>query len=170
MTPDERDLVLGLVQVPGGPRPLTVPAFEQRLGVADGAAWALSQLQDAIRRRDSDDVELALVAAGACGVTPAHVDPLVTLAGEDWHESHEEVVSMLGELRAVAAVDALTRLTWHVPDHLEWDESHALGRKAVHALGRIDTPESVSALESVLESGPEPLRDVAGRQLQHRRG
>lgn len=168
MTPHQRDLVLSLVQVPGRRPAITGAAFLRQLGVADGSAWALDQLRDAMTRRDSDDVELALTAAGVLGATDEYVAPLVSLALEDWHQSHEAVVSMLGRLRPPEAVPALATLTWHVPEYLGWDQSHALARKAVHALGSIEDPSATAALLDARETGPREVSEVAARQLQAR--
>jgi len=142
MTPEQEELVLGLVVVPGRRRRLSKREFVQRLGHDDPSAWALDQLRVAATAHDADGVELSLVVAAVFGAGPAWVDPLVTLAFEPWHHSHEDIATMLGRLGDPRAVPALERLADWVPDHLEFDGSRALRRKALHALRTLQRGQS----------------------------
>jgi hypothetical protein len=59
----------------------------------------------------------------------------VRLCWADWHWSHEDVVTALGELRTPQVVDAIFHAAQGVPEHLAYGESRALAAKAISALG-----------------------------------
>lgn len=48
--------------------------------------------------RDGDQVEMALIVADRFRLSPACLEPLITLCSADWHCAHEGVVSALGTL------------------------------------------------------------------------
>lgn len=168
MTPEQRGLILSLVKVPGRPRAITPEEVLQRFGTSDGAALAAGLLCDAVAREDGTDVEMALIASFVFGVSMEQLDSLVSLCWADWHWSHEDVVTALGELRTPQAVDALFHATQWVPEHLAYDESRALATKAIWALGGTPGPEAEQALTRLLDSDDEILREEAERQLRRR--
>ena len=69
------------------------------------------------------------------GFTPEHLPLLLELASAEWHHSHEDVVWYLGDYRGPVVVNALIRDGVDAR-YLGFDESRALARKAVWALGR----------------------------------
>lgn len=165
MTPQEAEAVLRLVTVPGRGKPLPIKKFQNMVGVDDAASWTLEQLHLAIDRRDGEDVELALVVASLSQLDEAWLEPLHALCRANWHESHESVVNLLADLANPSSVEALSTLAWHTPDHLAFDDSHALARKVVHALGNLGTDQARDVVREVASSGPEAVREVAHRQL-----
>ncbi len=136
------------------------------LGVVNGSDWALAELKVAQQSRDSDAVEFSLMAAFIFGYTADFLVPLTGLCLEDWHFSHENIVTMLGEIADPGTVGLLYRMTSWVPEYLDFDDSRALAHKAIHALGKIESPQAVEALLDVRASGPLLLRGVADRRLQ----
>jgi len=137
MTPEQEQLVLSLAVAPGRPASLSKQEFAARLG-HDPSAWALDELVRAGETRDADAVELALVVAAVFGAGPAWVEPLIALAVEPWHQSHEAIATMLGRLGDPRAVPALERLTDWAPEYLEFDDARALRTKAQYALRDIE--------------------------------
>jgi hypothetical protein len=133
----------------------------------DGHALGLSLLHDAVDRRDGVDVEAALMVCGTFGLSLDHLDLLMQLASADWHHTHEDVVRALGQLRAPAAVDALSHAAWWIPDSLDFDENRALAIKAVWALGGTPGAEAEQALKQLLSEG-EIVREAARNQLNRR--
>lgn len=168
MTPDERDLVFSLVISPGQGRLLEPAEFLERFGSTDGQGLGLELLRDAVERHDRVDVELALIVCGVFGITSDHLGLLLQLASADWHRRHEDVATYLGELRRPNTVGALYSLTQWVPEYLDFDESRALARKAVHALGAIPGEEAEQALKRLAGDDSEIIRERAVRQLQKR--
>ncbi|MFF9869542.1 hypothetical protein ACF1G0_29770 [Streptomyces sp. NPDC013953] len=65
ITPDEQDLVLGLVVAPGQGPTRVLDEVLTRFGECDGAALPLRLLRHAKERQDADDVERALIVKAA---------------------------------------------------------------------------------------------------------
>lgn len=168
MTPDERDLVMSLVVVPGQQHEDHREAVLRHFGATDGSALGAALLNDAVSRQDGVDVEMALVVSSSFGFMEPHLAPLVGLCSADWHQKHEDVVAALGELRNPSAVTALYGATEWVPDYLDFDESRALARKAIWAIGNTPGDEAEAALKRLLGSDDEIVREEAGRQLRRR--
>jgi len=168
VSPEQRKSIMALVIVPGRERAGSPEQVLQQFGTDDGQALGLDLLRDAACRQDQLDVELALVVCFTFGFTAGHLDPLIQLAGEDWHFAHEDVVEGLDTLRSPQAVDALERAAWWVPPYLEFDEYRALARKAVWALGAIPGPEARQALTGLLDAEDSIVREGARAQLARR--
>lgn len=168
MTPEERLLVLSLVVVPGRQHEDRREDILRHFGTSDGRMLGLTLLKDAISRKDAEDVEMALVVSAAFGFTGGHLQPLVLLTSAGWHQKHEDVVSALGELRDTAAVDALYNMTQWVPDYLDFDESRALARKAIWALGKMPGDSATETLGRLADSDDEIVQEEAVRQLKRR--
>jgi len=166
MSPEERSLILALVTVPGGPEPLTREEFLRKFGASDGLALGLDLLRDAIGRHDTVDVAFAFVVCFRFGFSDDHLEPLITLAFADWHQSHEDVASALGELSSSSATAALLHLAEWVPSYLEFDDARALAVKAIWGLGSIRSEEAHSALESLSQSKSKIVAENAVAQLQ----
>ncbi|TLF92252.1 HEAT repeat domain-containing protein [Nocardia cyriacigeorgica] len=169
MTPEDKDAIMSLVNYPGrvaGPEDRQ--AVLAHFGTADGVSLGLDLLERAASKRDIDDLELALIVCFAFGVTNAHLSVLLELSQEDWHRSHEDIVSKLGELTSPDSVTALRELAEWVPAYLEYDESRALARKAIWAIGGIPGPEAEGALIQLAGSDDEIVRKEAKRQLDRR--
>ena len=152
LTPDEQDLVLGLVVSPGQGPTRTIDEVLAHFGESGGATLALRLLRDAMERRDADDVEMALIVKGAAGAS-----------GEEF--LHEDVVSSMGQLRSPRTVPALVEATRWIPEYLEFDECRALAVKAIWALGGIPGEEAQEALNRLRDAEDETVCQEAGKQL-----
>ncbi|MFC9706351.1 HEAT repeat domain-containing protein [Streptomyces sp. NPDC056943] len=169
MTPEERDLVMGLVFVPGRGRMRTLDEVLAHFGESDGGVLALRLLRDAVKRRDADDVEMAVIVKAAAGASGEEfMEPLIELSRADWHTRHEDVVRMLSKLRSPKAVPVLGEAARWVPEYLDWDENRALAVKAIWALGAIPGPEARAALEGLRDAENEIIRENAVKQLARR--
>jgi hypothetical protein len=168
MSPDEQDLILGLVIVPGRGAKNSPEDVLRHFGTTDGSVLGLTLLRDAVRTRDAVDVECALIVCSTFGVTMDHLPLLLELTSSDWHFKHEDVVTELGRLRAPKAVDALYKATQWVPSYLEFDDSRALATKAIWALGGTPGDAAERALVRLLDSPNPILREGARDQLRRR--
>ncbi|MFC9760177.1 HEAT repeat domain-containing protein [Streptomyces sp. NPDC056921] len=169
MTPEEQDLVRGLVFVPGKGRTRTIDEVLAHFGESDGGALALRLLRDAMERRDADDAAMALIVKAAAGASGEEfLEPLIELFPAEWHWEHEDIVSMLGKLRSPRTVPTLVLATHWVPEHLDWDENRALAVKAIWALGAIPVAEAREALEGLSDDENEIIRENAVKQLARR--
>jgi len=170
VTLEQRQAIMALVIVPGRDRTGSPERVLQQFGTDDGQALGLNLLRDAAGRRDELDLELALIVCFTFGFTAGHLDLLIQLAGMDWHLKHEDVMAGLGELRSPLAIDALLDATWWVPQYLDFDESRALARKAIWALGAVPGPEARQALAGLLDSDSSIVREEAKAQLARHGG
>lgn len=170
VTPEQRQSIMSMVIVPGRDRAGSPDDVLRQFEADDGQALGLDLLWDAARRRDAVDVELALVVCFAFGFTMGHLGLLIELARADWHHSHENVVTGLARLRSPEAAGALEHAARWVPQYLGFDDSRALARKAIRALGAIPGPEARQALTGLLDSGSHIVREGAESQLARRAG
>jgi hypothetical protein len=170
VTPEQRESIMALVVVPGRERAGSPEQVLRQFATGDGQALGLDLLRDASGRQDQLDVELALVVCFTFGFAAGCLDPLIQLAGEDWHFAHEDVVAGLDMLRSPQAIGALEHAAWWVPAYLEFDEFRALARKAVWALGAIPGPEARQALTGLLDAEDGIVREAAEDQLARRGG
>ena len=168
MTPEERELILSLVVSPRDLSGGDPEAVLRHFGTEDGAGLGRSLLADARQREDGTDVELALIVCARFGYDAALTPLLLELEPADWHHKHEDVVSMLGKLKSPETVNALYHATQWIPDYLDYDESRALARKAIWALGGVPGPEATQALTLLLEDKDEEVREAAAEQLRRR--
>jgi hypothetical protein len=166
----ERDeMILSLVFVPGRGRKGTPEDVLRYFGVTDGQKLGLDLLQEALRRRDGDDVEIVLIVSFTFGFTPDHLQPLLELAFADWHRSHEDIITALQDQHTPATIPAFVHATRWAPEYLDWDDNRALAKKAIHALGRTPGNEAENALIQLVDSDDDALRETARRVLERRR-
>lgn len=170
MTPEQRQCIMALVIVPGRDRAGSPEQVLRQFGADDGQALGLDLLRDAAGRQDALDLEMALVVCSTFGFTTGHLEVLIQLAAADWHHSHENVVTALSRLRSPQAIDALSHAAWWVPPYLDFDESRALARKAIWALGAIPGPEARQALTWLMDAENSVVREGAEAQLARRAG
>ncbi|MGW5392823.1 HEAT repeat domain-containing protein [Streptomyces koyangensis] len=168
MKPEDQRVILDLVAYPGSAPRGTPEEVLRHFGADDGRALGLELLRGAVAERDGDQVEMALIVTDRFGLSPASLEPLITLCSADWHHAHEGVVSALGALRSPAAVPVLQYLADWVPEYLDYDDSRAMGVKAVWALRRTPGPEAEEALRGLLVSGSGIVREAAAKGLRSR--
>jgi hypothetical protein len=163
-----RELIMSLAVIPGRGRAMSPEEFLRRAGAADGRQLGLDLLRDAVQRQHAVDLEMALIVCFTFGFTMDHLDLLLQMSSADWHRKHEDIVSALAELRSSTAVSVLVRATQWVPEYLEFDETRALARRAIWALGKTPGPEAARALGLFLHSDNEIFRKTARTALEYR--
>lgn len=169
MTPEEKSLIHSLViGRPTGPPPPSKSEFLERYGEDDGTKLAERLISEAVHERDSEALELSLIVGFVFGVSSQLVAPLSEALTEDWHISHENIVSMLDRLRTPASIPGFIHAARHVPDYLDFDDARALAVKAIWGLGNLPVPEAESALRSLLDSDNEVVDRNVREQLQRR--
>lgn len=158
-----------MVEGPGLPPPISREEFLEQFGASDGAALGLELLSEAVKQRDGEDVEFALIVGFRFGFTTEHLPWLISLSFADWHRAHEDVVFALEQLRTPVAVEALAHAARWVPEYLEYDEARALASKAIFALTSIEGRAAEYALESLANDDSEIVAEIAKRRLDVRR-
>lgn len=160
-------LIRGLFHGFGGPE-LSKEEFLQQWGCSDGFQLGLDLLCDAARREDADQVEDALAVCFTFGFGPEHFPVLIELSDARWHRRHEDVIWALDSYQSPDAVEAFKTATTWIPDYLDYDESRALARKAIWALGKMDNPEGWAALEELAAGEDLLVTEAAQEQLSMR--
>lgn len=168
MSPEDRSAIMSLVHVPGRGQQGSPEETLRHFGEDDGVQLSFRLLREAATSRDSTDLEMALIACSVFGITIEHLGTLASLMSADWHQSHENIVSLLDELRTPAAIDALNTAALLVPDYLEWDENRTLARNAIWAIGKIPGPEADAALSRLLDADDEIVREASRKQIERR--
>lgn len=168
MRPEDRDLVLSVVSAPGREKEVTRDDILRHFDTADGRGLGLHLLCEAVNEKASVDLEAAIIVCNLFGFGAEHLALLVDLVPADWHQQHENVVSMLGKLKDPGATAALRCAATWVPDYLDWDENRALAVKAIWGLGGTPGAEAERALLGLREDEDEIIREEAVAQLRRR--
>ncbi|HEX8343293.1 MAG TPA: hypothetical protein VF657_00935 [Actinoplanes sp.] len=169
MTPEDRDAIFSIVVVPGRGAAGSAEDVLRHFGTTDGVELGLRLLSEAIAAKSRVDLEAALIVCGAFGVGPRHLPHLVALLPVDWHKQHENIVTMLVDLRSPDAVGALHHAAVSGPAYLDWNENRPLATKAIWALGVIPGGEAERALTELADDPDEIVRQTAQSQLDRRR-
>lgn len=168
MSSEERDLIMSLVVVPGRGKNRSPEEFLHLTGKVDGKNYGSQLLRSAVAEKNPDDLELALIVCGAFDPNTENLPILAELISADWHFKHEDVVSQLGQLQTLDAVDALYEATQWVPAYLDFDDSRALAKKAIWALGRMSSHKATQALKRLVSDDSQIIREGARSQLERR--
>lgn len=125
----------------------------------------LSALAEAATNRDPDELRDAVNAVNrdfAAAPLLAHI------LMEDWHDSHEDIVFELGLIGNPSVVGAIANAAkMRFSSLVEWGNLHEFQRKCAYALARIGTDESRTALEEMVHSEDDYLRQVGEEGLSH---
>ncbi|MQY25038.1 HEAT repeat domain-containing protein [Nocardia aurantia] len=169
MTPEDKSIILSLPHAPGKSPVGTPGDILRHFECSDGRKLGLTLLHEALENRDADEVELSMIVCSLFGgYDSEHLQVLLQLADADFHQQHESVVRLLGDLRSSAAVDVLERSTQRAPEYLV-DDGAELARKATYALGKIPGPEAEAALTRLSDSDEEVIRRTARKLLARRK-
>jgi hypothetical protein len=139
-------------------------AFPLKPGEGSRAGQAM--LVRALNERDAIGVEFGLYLGHRFGICEECLDVLLGLAGESWHERHEDVVDALVKLKSARSVESLLRTAKTRFPYRDYDESNSLGVKCIRALGALYTRDAVSGLGDLVVSGDPNLEREAEAQLQ----
>jgi hypothetical protein len=153
-------------------RRISEDEFLRGVGVAreDATAFALSNLEEAYCQKSEDDVDCGLGVGFHFGFTTDFLDLLIRLSDAEWHHSHEDVVTALGELGDTRAIEALYRAALIIHPYLAYDDCRALAVKAIWALGKLSNSAADQKLRLLAESTDSVVRADARKQLYRRSG
>jgi len=126
---------------------------------------SLGALLNAIRDRNADAFESALVSVSRSRPPPGLARALSDALLMPWHCRHEDVARMLQKLREPCSVDALFEAATSRHDYLDYDECFCLARKCTWALADIGTPEARARLEKLALSPNGVIAEFAQKRL-----
>lgn len=165
MTPTEKELIKDLVH--GN---ITQESFLQQFPVnlKNDKNYILFALQKAYADMNAEDVEYSLsllLLNEEYSQTDKYVDILSALLNEKWHYKHEDIAVLLQGLKSPRSVDALYNAAVSKFEYLNYDDSYALARKCIHALGDINTEHSREKLKLLTTSDIQIIKEKAEKQL-----
>jgi hypothetical protein len=171
VTAEERKAAWGLVIYPGPhKREISNEEFAARFPhLLRNGCISSALLQEAAKSKNADDLTCAMIIGASFQFCSDQIEILCLLLFEDWHFSHEDIVSALDDFRSPLAVDALTHAMRHVPAYLDFDQARALAVKAIWALAKIPGESAQAALESQLHSEHRVIRENVEQRLRQRR-
>lgn len=126
----------------------------------------VSLLEKACVEKDSNKVELLIIAASADGVSNKYSEIFCKLLKEEWHEKHEDIIMLLAEIKDPDTVDCISALVYH---KMPWDDVDysSLGLKCIWALGAIGNDKAIERLKELANSNVDYIKNIAEKQLQH---
>ena len=138
--------------------------FPIKPGEGSGAGRAM--LVRALQERDATGVEFGLYLGHRFGISEEYLDVLLGLAGESWHERHEDVIDGVAKLKSPRSVESLFRTAVTTFPYRAYDEFNSLGTKCIRALGAIRTKGALARLGDLMASGDPNLEREAQAQLR----
>jgi|LakMenE18May11ns_1017448.scaffolds.fasta_scaffold9721521_2 hypothetical protein len=124
----------------------------------------LSLLKDNVAKKNRNDLPSTLAIIFHDGADKDYTDILLQLLDEKWHESEEDIISILELIKDPKSVDKLYEVAINIPDY---DDMRGVAKKCMWALSAIRTTEAVQKLE-MLEKNDDPIiSENATFQLKH---
>ena len=124
-------------------------------------------LRQAVEARDPDEFEDALNLCSGLELLEGAAELLISVLMQDWHTWHEDVASVLQDLRWPGAVDALRQRALSAPpDYLASDNGEALARKCTWALADTGTPDAKAALKGLEACDIPAVCEYARKRLE----
>lgn len=116
----------------------------------------LELLDSKTKKKDPEDLEFYLALAHQDGMDEAYKSILKELVLATWHQSHEDIVSYIGELKDDDFTDDLYEIAITPETYGQYDgELEATLRKCVHALKSINSKHANERLEQLKATGNE---------------
>lgn len=130
--------------------------------------YVKERLELAYSEANGEDVEYALLIGFNFDVfSDDFVDILCKIILERWHTKHEDIALILQKLKNPRSIDCLYQTALMKLDYLHYDDTYALARKCIHALGDINTNDSRNKLQLLASSSIPIIREKAEKQLRH---
>lgn len=142
------------------------------VNLVENKQYIFSSLNEAYKNKNADDVGytlLLLVFDEDFNKNDNYVEILCKLLYEDWHFSHENIVSLLQGIKSPESIDALFKTALTEFKYLDYDDTHALARKCIHALGEINTESAKEKLKQLAQSPIPIIKEKAEKQLYYYR-
>jgi hypothetical protein len=138
-------------------------------GAPEASEFVTMLLRDAVYRREAGSLEAALIVCSKLDQGVTHKDLFCTLASEDWHHSHEDIITFLDSLRDPTLISVFVKATQWLPNHMAWDvDNRGLALRAIRAIAKIDDPNADRALSALAQSEHPGMRALAERKLRER--
>jgi hypothetical protein len=127
----------------------------------------LANLNHALKSRNSDEIDGALLAAFQVGLRHEFVSSFIGLLDLPDHHRHEDIVGGLQELKDPRAVDAIYRAAFVKHKYLAYDEFFGLARKCTWALADIGTEDAFAKLQLLAASDDPVIAGYAQKRIDN---
>ena len=137
--------------------------------LSDGVKHCGELLTKALASKNTNLVEFGLSLGSYFGyLKEDSVDLLNRLLLEDWHHSHEDIVSLLQDMKSPKSVEPLYETALKQFNYLNYDDSFGLARKCTWALSVINTNESIAKLKLLSQAENPSIRQYANKRLNEK--
>lgn len=141
--------------------------LEQELRIELDTEFVIGLLKECMNERNPEYVEIALMIGFKHSLfTKAVQDDLMNLLKEDWHRKHEDIVRVIQEVGDFKAADVLYETCLKKYEYLAYNNSEALARKCIKALGKIGGIEVKEKLLLLSKCEDDYIRKTSLEQLQ----
>jgi hypothetical protein len=147
---------------------ISLDEFSKKYSEHIDSEYVLMKLRMAFEKQDASGVEYALLLGFFFKLfNKDYTDLLNNLIQEDWHFKHEDIASVLQQIKSPSSIEALYNSALKRLEYLDYDDSYALARKCIHALGEIHTEYSKEKLQLLAESDIPIIKEKAEKQLNY---
>jgi hypothetical protein len=126
----------------------------------------LIKLQESITLRDDITVSNLCLVSGADGINREFTKIFCELLKENWHDSHEDIIMILEELKDPDSIDCIYQTSLNIPNY---DDGRSLAKKCIWALAAINTSKANEKLILLSNSDDQIIKEAAKMQLDHQK-
>lgn len=130
------------------------------------AEFISMEMEAAAKKESADDLEDAITLIFIFDEKSISAEQLNGLLLENWHFRHEDIASLLQDIKSESSVEFLFKACQMRYAYLEFDDSHALAVKCIWALGDINNEEARLRLAALCRSEIGVIRSNAEQQLK----
>lgn len=123
-------------------------------------------LELSLQEKNGDDVELILLLGFKFGFPKKCSAILTKILPHSWHHSHEDIVTILGEMKDSEAACAIYQTAISSYDYLSYDDFSNLGKKCCSSLYSIKSPKSKMKLDMLSKSDDKIVANEARSFLE----
>ncbi|MCU1799159.1 hypothetical protein CUU45_18040 [Pectobacterium polaris] len=123
------------------------------------------EIENASQKKSADELEDAITLIFIFNEKKIPVEQLNYLLLEHWHYKHEDIASLLQDIKSESSVEYLFKATEENYEYLSFDDSYALAVKCIWALGEINNENAKIKLSKLCQSDIKIIKSNAEKQL-----
>ncbi|MCG8710945.1 hypothetical protein JHU04_004263 [Brenneria sp. 4F2] len=123
------------------------------------------EIEKACQKEDADELDDAITLIFIFNENKIPIEQLNRLLLEHWHYKHEDIASLLRDIKSESSVEYLFKATQEDYKYLSFDDSHALTIKCIWALGEINNDNARLKLCKLCQSDIDIIKSNAEYQL-----
>ena len=124
-------------------------------------------LENSVNNKNAEDLEWVIFLIFKFKkFSEKFTDVLCEIFEDSWHHKHEDIASMLEEVKLPKTVKMLYKVAISNYPYLEFDDSYDLAVKCIWALGEIRNEEAIEKLKLLSISSNEIIKKNALEQLE----